>query len=422
MHTSVLALGLVTALAVATTSPAQFGKRISPIIDVTAIVRTNPLFASATNVDFACRAADGCWWVKVNGYMLRLDPSLASIGAIPAPAGIPVYEPLTDRIYFAFGVTGQWWLCLVSCYPTWSYWQTSFGFDYLQLDGSTTIVRQLASYPFNPYVPPSSPHVGIPPLPPAQWPLQVACNRQGAILVSTDAGLFSFDAVTGMAAPTGLPPIITPFMLLPGNARYLSPKPGSCLAGPASSCLRTFDLQTGVEMGISVPVDLGVAGPGALRGGNVVAIYPLFDLGEWRAFVLTHGTNATYFYNLDVTSPSEWPGCGGGFQEGPVIEQTQLAAYVTLPASAAWLIVSPSYLSATIPGLLPANCATYLDPASHIALSPILLPTSGHGGWRVPVPVVPGLDNSALYFQCLYASLSGFGATSDARSAVIRQF
>jgi hypothetical protein len=238
--------------------------------------------------------------------------------------------------------------------------------------------------------------------------------------VWTDNGHFSLDVASGSLTSTSLTEPSGVFATLPGTNSALVATAGSCISGPASSCLRMIDLTTGQPTSHSFPVDLSPPGPGASRGGQVRAISFIPDAGAWRALLLTSTTSTTLAYALDVTSPAAWPGCGGTMTLGPIIELNAIAVDAILPGAASWLIVSPGYLNSTIPGLLPAGCVTHLDPNGHIALPPVLVPSSGHVAWRITIPTIPGLDNSLLFFQCLTASLTGFAA-SEARSAVVRQ-
>jgi hypothetical protein len=403
IHAELVVLGLLSA--VSASLPGQIGKRVTPVTDLTAIVQLNPLFASEWEVDFMCRDASQNWWMQVNGYLLRLSPQFQTLGAIVTPAGIPIYEPVTDRIYLIAPTTASVQIpCTpgTSGCPWWGYNVYSvqtFRCSFLQLDGSTNFVVQY-----------NHPPVLTSPNP----PLAASPDGQGFVGIRAASGSFQFSAQTGTATAAQSPLPAVPFMTVPGTPHTLIATAGSCIGGPSSFCLSVA--------GHRFPVDLSLTGPGAARGGNLVGVFPLFDQGTWLAIVLTRSVGRTFAYAYDISTLSSWAGCGGGFRNGgPTSEQTQLVADVSLPASVAWLILSPAYLSATIPGLLPASCATYLDPAGHIAASPILLDAAGQGGWQLSLPVIPGIDNSILYVQCLYASLAGFGS-SEAKSVVVRQF
>jgi hypothetical protein len=150
-------------------------------------------------------------------------------------------------------------------------------------------------------------------------------------------------------------------------------------------------------------------------------MFPDTDIsqGQMVAALLMNTPTTTYLYAVDVTAQSIWPGCGGSFTFGPAVEQTSISVDVQVPGSLAWLCMSFGRGAIYFPEL-PPGCSVHLDPTSLGFVGPMLMNSQGQGSWRLQIPVIPVIDNSALYFQCGYMGLLGFGA-SEARSAIIRQ-
>ena len=386
----------------------QAGNRVSPIVDVAAFLRNHPALAGAQYAHFACRDANQNWWMVTGDNLVRLDPAFNVTGILTGVSGVPVYEPTTDRVYLAFST----WYVVGSVGGFWPILQLTFGLRYLDLGSGTSLVTQLPSYTTPiPQPPPTQ-------TPPSRTPLHCSANGSGDVLVSTEVGVFSFNAQSGSVSQAAGPLPVGPFMVVPGTTKVLIARAGSCLSGPASTCISEYDLAASAFTGRRFPVDLSLPGPGASFGGTCAGIFPLLDAGSWRALML-QDAGSSYAYALDVTSASEWPGCSGRFTFGPVVEQTAIVANIEAPASLAWLLVSFGLGTNSIPQL-PAGCAVHLDFQTHVALGPVLMNGQGQGGLTLQLPVVHGLDNSLLYFQWGHASLAGLG-TTEARSAVVRQ-
>ena len=345
---------------------------MSPVIDLTAIVQMNPLFSTATHVGFVCRDAGLNWWFLVNGYLLKTDSVFNSLGVIPAPGGIPTYEPVTNRIYFVHEIANSVptgclfsWHTWPNCSGLYQYSSTEvWGCRYLDLSGSTAFVAQYAA-----------PQAGIV----HHAPSQVAPDGQGNLLIKTGGGDYAFDAASGSPSAAPFPVPADRFMQLPGSTASLVAKNGSCSSGPASTCVMRRDLATGTE-DLGFPVDLSIPGPGAELGGECVGISAFVEQGQDVALMLMNSQSRSYAYLVDVTAAAEWSGCGGGFVAGPVVEYDLLEASLQIPGTVAWLIASPGYLQLGLP-LLPSGCSTHLDPVGHIALSPQLVPPGGQVSW-----------------------------------------
>lgn len=386
-------------------------------------MRLVPGMSAVTTVDFVCRDAAQNWWALANGVLIRFDPYLNFTGLMnggSAFSGKPAYDGSTNRIYWAFAATYP----IQYTHTGWPYpvptvintSASSFGLKYIDLSMPTGVVTQLPCY-VTPW-----PSTSTTP-PPSRDPRFCIPDGVGRFRIgSSSQGEFWFDVASGsVQAATGSAGY--PSVILDSGLTSWVALPGSCATsgqiGFASTCLWETDISTSNRTGRTIPVDFAVPGVGTTMGGQCVGIFPDRSQVQMVAVLLQNSTTTTYLYAVDVTSPSIWPGCGGVFTRGPTVEQTSIAVEVQVPGSLAWLCMSFGRGSIYFPEL-PPGCLVHLNPASLGFVGPTLLNAQGQGGWQLQIPIIPAIDNTALYFQCGYMGLLGFGA-SEARSAIIRQ-
>lgn len=397
-------LGIMGLLLLATAPVlGQLGQRITPIWDVGALVRSIPGYSTVTTVDFVCRDSIGNWWIIVGNDLIRLNSSYQPTGLLVGVSGYPCYDPALNRLYLVSPFTETF----VNCqYPMFSYTNRGFRVAYLDFATGSSFVPLVAFTGASCYSPSVAQN---------RHPTRCASDGAGGIFVWTQGQeKFAVTAAGAVQPASGpYPDVPTAFI---SSSLCWSAVPGSCVVGPASACLRQFT--SSGPSGRRLPVDLSLAGPAGSRGGVVRHMWQSNFGTVGTLSLLVDSANSTFIYSIDVTSQDQWPGCGGSFSVFPVVEQTALAAQTTSVGSLAWLFVSFGHATPTFPDL-PVGCQVQLDPYSAIAFGPQI--GSAPFNWNIQIPVLPGLDNSLLFFQGGFANLVTHGVT-EARSAVIRQF
>lgn len=371
---------------------AQAAQLMHGPIDVSAIVRADPVLATADAFVGACRDNSGSYWTCVRDagtwYAVRIDANDQVADVVDTGVTTGMARDMSfDRVRS----------------NVWILWNNPPAVRVVQTSTASVVASP-------------QPLAGD----------GIAFNSYNRVYVEGQSQ--NYDATTfalsgGLllaAAPQGV-------AYLPTNDQFWAGR-----NNPAEPHGRTVSLMHEHPGGATMPPETSFptdpANPSGTRGGFLNGMDAWQDpaTGEWLGVFcqrLANGDAMAYTARFSEPTGTACPD-GGVFTEGPMLVQDKLYARGNDFLVFVWLMVSFEYVGSIPVPALPTGCTAEVDPATLVVLGPFFQPPLPvpQPGISEPVPVDPTIANLPLYCQWLTWDLQSLLSMSEGRSFAIKQW
>lgn len=372
---------------------AQAGQLVGPIVDASAVIRSNPSFASATQFAGACRDQAGNYWTTgvSSGvtYLFCLSPGpfpvlVSSRSTVSAwPVIDLAYDPNHNTIWVARHVTSS---------ETQASGLEVYGFGDLAFLGSGSHAVGTSSI---------------------AW-------ASGHIVLSGQTGYFTGQtSLSWMSEGQSIPACDRGLLHLPASNTYWGGFATSADPAGLTGCV----FRELANPSASMPPEVAIADASGLRGGQLAGCegWTNPSTGEHLGvFCQTTAQGQAFLYTTRMSTPVP-SGCGGpAFSKGPSAVQSQLYASAINAAGLTWLVVALAPSNVTSPILAP-GCAFLVDPTTPFIFATGLPTLQGQVSANITIPVEPLLQSLPLYLQWVEL-FSQYFVVGEMRSTAIKQW